>query len=204
MHISTKLSELNWQRNQSWKTPFDEDNARPAIYAFAGDVYTGLDAYSIKSDRIPTLQNSLRILSGLYGMLRPLDYIQPYRLEMGTKLAIGNHKNLYEFWGEHLTLALNNEMTEDELLINLASNEYFKVLDKGSLKAPLITPIFKDWKNDALKIISFYAKKARGSMVRYIVDEEVATLDSLKNFNVDGYRYSETHTKNENEPVFIR
>jgi len=203
MHISTKLADLNWQRNQDWKTPFSAENARPAVYAFDGDVYTGLDAYSIPTEKLENLQHSLRILSGLYGILKPLDLIQAYRLEMGTKLPIGDDKNLYEFWKSKVTKALNKELEEDELFVNLASNEYFSAVDAKALKVPVITPDFKDYKDGKLKIISFFAKKARGMMVRYIIDTEAKTIDDLKGFNYDGYQFDATLSKG-NHLVFTR
>ena len=176
MSISDSLAQLNWERNQQFHTPFTPSNARPAVYAFNGDVYQGLDPYSIAADKLDQLQDTLRILSGLYGILKPLDLIQPYRLEMGTSLKIGRKKNLYEFWRKTLTEALNQELEEGELFINLASNEYFGAIEAKSLKVPVVTPIFKDWKNDKLKVISFFAKKARGSMVRYILDSSARNL----------------------------
>ncbi|SFU62614.1 hypothetical protein SAMN05216480_110103 [Pustulibacterium marinum] len=204
MSISDKLADLNWQRNQDFETPFTPKNARPAMYAFNGDVYTGLDAYSIPQEKLDTLQNTLRILSGLYGVLKPLDLIQPYRLEMGTKFPVGKSRDLYEFWKQKVTKKLNEELNDDELFVNLASNEYFGAVDNKALKVPVITPVFKDWKNDKLKIISFYAKKARGSMVRYIIDKNATSLDDLKGFDYDGYKFSEEHSKKKNELVFIR
>lgn len=204
MSISDNLAQLNWERNQNFKTPFTRDNARPAVYAFNGDVYQGLDAYTIEAGKLEDLQNTLRILSGLYGILKPLDLIQPYRLEMGTSLKIGRKKNLYEFWKKQLTEHLNSELEEGELFINLASNEYFNVIDQKKLKVPVITPVFKDWKNDKLKVISFFAKKARGSMVRYILDNNAKSLQDIKGFDLDDYQYSQEHTLKENEPVFIR
>ncbi|WP_335966197.1 peroxide stress protein YaaA [Galbibacter sp. PAP.153] len=204
MGISDNLAELNWQRNQEFKTPFTVENARPAVFAFNGDVYTGLDAYTIPQEKMKPLQEKLRILSGLYGVLKPLDLIQPYRLEMGTKLTVGRNKNLYDFWKKKVTAKLNDQLTEDELFINLASNEYFGAVDEKKLKVPVITPIFKDWKNGKLKVISFFAKKARGSMVRYIIDTNAETIEDLKGFNYDGYGFSEEHTKKENELVFVR
>lgn len=204
MSISDKLAQLNWQRNQDWSLPFTNENARPAVYAFNGDVYTGLDGYTIPEDKLDLLQDRLRILSGLYGILRPLDLIQPYRLEMGTKLKVGRNNNLYEFWKQQLTEQLNNELQEDELFVNLASNEYFSVIDKKVLKVPVITPQFKDWKGDKLKMISFFAKKARGMMVRYIIDTGAETIEDLKGFNYDGYGYSEEYTTKPNELVFVR
>jgi len=204
MSISDNLAQLNWERNQNFSVPFTNENARPAVYAFNGDVYQGLDAYTIADEKLHTLQNSLRILSGLYGILRPLDLMQPYRLEMGTALSVARNKNLYEFWKKSITAHLNSELQEGELFVNLASNEYFSAVDTKALKVPVISPIFKDWKNDKLKIISFYAKKARGSMVRYIIDSNAQTLDDIRGFNLDEYQFSKAHTLKENEPVFIR
>lgn len=203
MSISDKLANLNWQRNQDWKTPFTTQNARPAVYTFDGDVYTGLDAYTIPVDKLDKLQDSLRILSGLYGYLKPLDLMQAYRLEMGTKLPIGESKNLYEFWKVTITNSLNKELKNEELFINLASNEYFSAVDVKALKVPVITPEFKDYKDGKLKIISFYAKKARGLMVRYILDTNAETLDDLKGFNYEGYQFDANLSK-ENNLVFTR
>lgn len=204
MSISDNLAQLNWERNQQFSTPFTPENARPAVFAFNGDVYQGLDANTISEKNIDKLQDTLRILSGLYGMLKPLDLMQPYRLEMGTSLKVGRKKNLYEFWKSDLTAHLNSELQDDELFVNLASNEYFSAIDEKALKVPVITPIFKDWKNDKLKIISFYAKKARGSMVRYIVDSDAKNLDDIRGFDADDYIFSKAHTLKENQPVFIR
>lgn len=204
MSISDNLAQLNWERNQEFTVPFTQENSRPAIYAFNGDVYAGLDAYTISESNLDRLQDSLRILSGLYGILKPLDLMQPYRLEMGTSLKVGRKKNLYEFWKKTITDSLNSELKDNELFINLASNEYFGAVDEKSLKVPVITPIFKDWKNDKLKVISFFAKKARGSMVRYILDSGTETLEDIKGFNLDDYEYSQEHTLKENQPVFIR
>ena len=204
MSISANLGQLNWERNQNWELPFTNTNARPAVYAFNGDVYNGLDAYSLPVEKLEDLQDKLRILSGLYGLLKPLDLIQPYRLEMGTKLPVGVNKSLYDFWKKKITNRLNNELQDDELFINLASNEYFNAIDKKALKVPVITPQFKDFKDGNLKMISFFAKKARGLMVRYIIDTNAKTIDDLKGFDYEGYRYSEQHTTKENELVFIR
>lgn len=203
MDISDKLADLNWQRNQDWATPFTPENARPAVYAFNGDVYTGLDVYSLPAEKLPVLEEKLRILSGLYGLLKPLDLIQPYRLEMGTKLPVGTNKDLYEFWKNKITKALNSELKKDELFINLASNEYFSAVDKKALKVPVITPEFKDYKDGKLKMISFFAKKARGMMVRYIIDTNAQTIDDLKGFNYDGYQYDANLSKG-NTLVFTR
>ncbi|WP_396637168.1 peroxide stress protein YaaA [Maribacter sp. R77961] len=204
MSISDNLAQLNWERNQKFTLPFTATNARPAVYAFNGDVYNGLDAYSIPEEKLDKLQDTLRILSGLYGILKPLDLMQPYRLEMGTSLKVGRNKNLYEFWRQTITAHLNKELKEEELFVNLASNEYFGAVDTKALKVPVITPIFKDWKNDKLKVISFYAKKARGAMVRYILDTDAKTLEDIQGFNRDEYQFSKEHTLKESEPVFIR
>lgn len=203
MDISDKLADLNWQRNQDWKTPFTPENARPAVFAFDGDVYTGLDAYSIPIEKLPILQDRLRILSGLYGLLKPLDLMQAYRLEMGTKLPIGESKNLYEFWKPIIAKALNKELKNEDLFLNLASNEYFSAVDVKALKVPVITPEFKDYKNGKLKIISFFAKKARGLMVRYIIDTNAETIDDLKGFNYEGYQFDANLSKG-NHLVFTR
>lgn len=203
MSISDKLADLNWQRNKDWKTPFTPENARPAIYTFDGDVYTGLDAYTIPVEKLDVLQDKLRILSGLYGILHPLDLMQAYRLEMGTKLPIGDKKNLYEFWKTTLTHSLNKELKKDELFINLASNEYFSSIDTKALKVPVITPDFKDYKDGKLKIISFFAKKARGMMVRYIIDTNAETIDDLKGFNYEGYQFDANLSKGDHL-VFTR
>ncbi|MBG6130887.1 cytoplasmic iron level regulating protein YaaA (DUF328/UPF0246 family) [Aquimarina sp. EL_43] len=204
MSISDKLAQLNWQRNQEFHLPFTKENARPAVYSFNGDVYIGLDAYTIPEKKLDTLQDQLRILSGLYGVLKPLDLMQPYRLEMGTKLKVGRKNNLYEFWKKTITQYFNDELQDDELFINLASNEYFSVIDKKALKVPVITPQFKDWKGDKLKMISFFAKKARGMMVRYIIDTGAETIEDLKGFNYEGYGFSEEYTTKPNELVFVR
>ena len=204
MSISDKLADLNYGRYQNFKESHTPENSRPAVFMFDGDVYSGIDAYTIPGDKIETLQRSLRILSGMYGILRPLDLMQPYRLEMGTKLPIKHNKDLYAVWKEKVTKQLNSEMTEGELLVNLASQEYFKVLDTKTIKAKLISPVFKDFKNGKLKIISFYAKRARGLMVRYILDKDVETLEEIKGFNYDNYHFSEEYTEEMDEPVFIR
>ncbi|MDN3677354.1 peroxide stress protein YaaA [Flavobacterium paronense] len=203
MDISDKLAELNWQRNQDWQTPFTIENARQAIYTFDGEVYLGLDAYSLPLDKLEVLQSKLRILSGLYGLLKPLDLMQAYRLEMGTSLSIGKNKNLYEFWKKTITKQLNSELEKGELFINLASNEYFSAVDMKALKVPVITPEFKDYKDGNLKMISFFAKKARGMMVRYIIDTNAKTVDDLKGFNYEGYGFDANLSKG-NILVFTR
>jgi len=203
MSISDALGQLNYERNQEWELPFNSDNARQAIYAFNGDVYRGLDAYSIAEDKLDTLQNTVRILSGLYGVLKPLDLMQPYRLEMGTKLPIGKNKNLYEFWKKNITKALNEELEDDELFLNLASNEYFKAIDTKVLKVPVIDVDFKDLSKGEYKTIGIFAKLARGLMTRYILDTNAKTIGDIKGFNYEGYGFSETMSK-ENKLVFTR
>jgi hypothetical protein len=204
MHISDKLGNLNWERNQRFNNQESLKSSRPAVFAFNGDVYSGLDAYSLPEVKINNMQNSLRILSGLYGVLKPLDLIQPYRLEMGTKIGIEKNKNLYEFWRQKITSFLNSELEEEELFVNLASTEYFSVVDQKVLKTPIIAPQFKDFKNGKLKTISFYAKKARGMMVRYLLDSPKKDYDALLGFDSGGYVYSDTHTESKLAPVFIR
>lgn len=203
MHISDALGQLNYERNQSWELPFTTDNARQAVYAFNGDVYRGLDAYTIPEENIETLQNTVRILSGLYGILKPLDLIQAYRLEMGTKFPVGKNKNLYEFWKKEITKALNEELEEGELFLNLASVEYFKAIDTKALKVPVITANFKQFKNGEYKNIAIFAKHARGLMARYIVDTKAKTLDDIKGFNYDNYGLSD-ELSTETELVFTR
>jgi cytoplasmic iron level regulating protein YaaA (DUF328/UPF0246 family) len=203
MDISDKLAELNWERNQSWKTPFTPDNSRPAIYAFDGEVYTGIHAYSLPIDKMEDLQNRLFILSGLYGLLKPLDLIQAYRLEMGTSIAIGESKNLYAFWKTKITETLNKSISKGDFLLNLASNEYFSAVDTKLLKAKVITPEFKDYKDGKLKMISFFAKKARGLMVRYIIDTNAQTIDDIQGFNYEGYAF-DANLSTEVKLVFTR
>ena len=203
MKISDALSALNYDRNQTWKTPFSPNNAKQAIYSFTGEVFRGIDAQSLSEEKIPLLQDRLRILSGLYGILKPLDLIQPYRLEMGTKLSVQKTTNLYKFWDDQIAKSLNEELEEGELLVNLASTEYFKVIPKKILKVPMITPVFKDFKNGEYKTIMTFAKKARGLMVRYIIDHNIKTIEGLKNFNVERYRYSE-EMSSENKLLFTR
>ena len=203
MKISPALADLNYERNQNWHQPFSLENSKQAIYAFTGEVFKGIDVNSLAEEKIPLLQSRLRILSGLYGLLKPLDLIQPYRLEMGTKLNVGEVNNLYKFWDSSLADSLNQEMNEGDLLINLASTEYFKALPKKVLKVPMITPVFKDFKNGKYKTIMTYAKMARGYMVRYIIENNVNTLEELKGFNIENYRYSEEMSSG-NDLVFTR
>ena len=203
MNISNNLGQLNYERNQEWQLPFTKDNARPAIYAFSGDVYRGLDVYNIPEEKLNKLQDTVRIISGLYGILKPMDLIQPYRLEMGTKFPVGKNKNLYEFWREKITQSLNNELEDNELFLNLASKEYFKAINLKALKVPVITASFKDFKNGEYKMIMTFAKQARGFMTRYIIDTNAKTIDDIKCFNYKGYALSDSMST-ETELVFIR
>lgn len=205
MNISSKLGKLNHSRYANWKAPFNLDNAKQAIFAFKGDVYIGLDVEQFSAADLNFAQKHFRMLSGLYGILRPLDLMQPYRLEMGTRLSNERGNNLYEFWGSRLTRHLNGEMASQKhkLLINLASNEYFSSIRPKELEAEIVTPVFKDYKNGKYKIISFFAKKARGSMSAYIIKNRIVSPSKLKGFDVDGYRYSEADSTPA-RPVFLR
>ncbi|MGB3725391.1 MAG: peroxide stress protein YaaA [Glaciecola sp.] len=205
MKISDKLAILNAERFSSFEFPFDTKNARPAMYAFNGDVYAGLDAKSLNDSQVEFAQNHLRILSGLYGVLKPLDLMQPYRLEMGTKVKVGSADNLYKYWDATITDNLNNSIAEqsDNYLVNLASNEYFSSVKKKQLNATIIDVQFKDEKNGVFKIISFYAKKARGMMARYIIENEVTSLEQLKQFDTAGYYFDDT-SSSETELIFKR
>ncbi|MGM0768853.1 MAG: peroxide stress protein YaaA [Pseudomonadota bacterium] len=204
MNISDKLGQLNAERFQQWKTPFTPANARQAILAFKGDVYTGLDAESFSDKEFEFAQKHLRMLSGLYGVLKPLDLMQPYRLEMGTRFENTRGKDLYAFWGDRITREVNRLLEADDgVLVNLASNEYFKSVRKKELNGRLITPQFKDWKNGQYKMISFYAKKARGLMCRYAIANGITQADDLKGFNLDGYYFCEEQS-DQNNWLFLR
>ncbi len=204
MSISDKLGQLNAERFRTWHTPFTPENARQAALAFKGDVYTGLDAESFSEDDFAFAQSHLRMLSGLYGLLRPLDLMQPYRLEMGTKFENKRGKDLYAFWGNIITDELNRLLAKDDgVLVNLASNEYFKSVRKKALDARIVTPQFKDWKNGQYKMISFYAKKARGLMCRFAIQNRITQADDLKGFNLDGYYFSDEQSSGDNW-VFLR
>ncbi len=203
MSISDNLGRLNYERNQEWNLPFTPENAKQSIFAFTGEVYRGLDVNTITKKKLVRLQDKLRILSGQYGLLKPLDLMQAYRLEMSTKLKIGTKNNLYQFWGSTITKELNKELDKDELFINLASNEYFKVIKPKELKVPIITPIFKDLKNGEYKTIMTFAKLARGQMVRYIIEKDVNTLEDLKGFNITGYGF-DANMSTETELMFTR
>jgi cytoplasmic iron level regulating protein YaaA (DUF328/UPF0246 family) len=205
MNLSTKLADLNYQRYGEWQTPFTPENAKQAALAFKGDVYLGLDAPTLNDRDWAWAQKHLRILSGLYGLLKPLDLIQAYRLEMGTKLPNPKGEDLYSFWGKKLTRALNESIAEQRqpLLVNLASTEYFEAVDESAIDARIITPTFKDLKNGRYQFLSFYAKKARGLMARYIITNRVSTLKGLKDFDAAGYYYSESQSRGDNW-VFLR
>ena len=190
MSVSDKIAELNYNRFKHWEEPSKSNSSKQAIYAFKGDVYSGLDAESIKEDNLEFLQDNLRIISGYYGLLRPFDKILPYRLEMSTKLHNARGKNLYEFWGDNITNLLNNDIEdENSYVVNLASNEYFKSIKKNKLKNKIITPIFKEFKNGTYKIIAIYAKKARGLMSRFIIDNKIQKPENLKSFNLERYSF---------------
>lgn len=203
MYVSDNLGQLNYERNQEWSLPFTKDNARQAVYAFNGDVYRGLDAYTIDSKKIDKLQDTVRILSGLYGVLKPLDLIQPYRLEMGTKFPVGKNKNLYDFWKKQITQSLNDELKDGELFLNLASNEYFKAVDTKALKVPVIDIKFQELKNGTYKTIAIFSKIARGLMARYIIDTDAKTIEDVKGFDYENYRFTES-LSSEKELVFTR
>lgn len=205
MGLSDKLGTLNYDRYQQWQQPFTKTNAKQALLAFKGDVYTGLDAESFNEDELAFAQQHLRILSGLYGVLKPLDLMQAYRLEMGTKLNNQRGKDLYAFWGERITDLLNKQLKsiKSDVLVNLASNEYFKSIKQDQLRAKIITPVFKDEKNGQYKIISFYAKKARGLMSAYAIKKGISDPAKLKRFNWEGYAYSKELSNGE-EWVFTR
>ena len=205
MRLSEKLALLNYDRFQEFKTPFTKKNARPCVFAFRGDVYQGLDADSLSQDDLDFGQHHLRILSGLYGVLRPLDLIQAYRLEMGTKFKNNAGNNIYDFWADTLNLSIAKELkkTDSKTLVNLASNEYYKALNAKQLPFSIVTPVFKDFKNGQYKIISFFAKKARGLMSRYIIQNRIEQPELLKNFRLGGYRFSKK-LSSDRELVFTR
>lgn len=204
MEISGKIAELNVKRNQNWQVPFD-DSAKPSVYLFDGDAYKGLDAYSLNQDGMDYLNRHLGILSGLYGLVRPLDDILPYRLEMGTKLKTDNANDLYQFWGDTITNLINERLAEidSDVLINTASGEYFGAVNPKKLNAKLITPRFEDCKNGKYKVISFYAKRARGLIVRYACDNRLSDYNDLKNFDSEGYYFVE-NASTDTEWVFRR
>lgn len=205
MKVSSKIAELNFDRYEAWNKKFTEKNAKQSVLAFKGDVYTGLDAESFTAKDFKFAQSHLRILSGLYGLLRPLDLMQAYRLEMGTRLSTDRGKNLYEFWGDSVTDGLNAQLKKikSKHLINLASNEYFKAVKPKSLKGEIITPAFKEFKNGDYKMIGFYAKKARGLLSRYIIQNQLSDIEDIKSFDVEGYAFNKKMSS-ENNWVFTR
>ena len=201
MKVSVNIARLNKKRNKNWNLPFK--SGKQAIHVFNGEVYSSMNIRDFNMKDFKFANNNLRILSGLYGILKPSDIILPYRLEMGTKIKIGKHNNLYEFWKEVLISYLLNEIKDDELLVNLASDEYFKVLDENKIKIPIITPVFKDFKNGKLKVVSFYAKRARGKMCNYIIKNKIDKIDDLKLFNVSNYVFN-AEESSEKKLVFVR
>ena len=205
MSISDSLAQLNVARYASWSKKFTPDNSRPAMLAFDGDVYEGLDARSLNARQLDWAQKHLRILSGLYGLLRPLDLMQPYRLEMGTRLATKRGKDLYAFWGDQITEALNESLTvaKAQALVNLASEEYFKSVKPAKLDRPVITPVFEEWKGGDYKIVSFFAKRARGLMARYAIEHKLTKAEELKDFDSEGYGF-DAKASNEARWIFRR
>ena len=203
MGVSSKIADLNYERNHNWSLPFNLKNARQAVYAFSGDVYRGLDAYSIDTKKVDFMQSTVRIISGLYGLIKPLDLIQPYRLEMGTKLSFDNNRNLYDYWKEKITNQLNSELSKNEPVLNLASNEYFKALDTKVIKSDVYSANFKQLKDGNYKTIAIFSKKARGMMTRYIIENNITEINALKSFNYDGYVYHE-NLSSEKELIFSR
>ena len=205
MGISDKLAQLNVARFQAWSTPFDPDNAKQAIMVFNGEVYTSLAAETLNKTQLTFAQQHLRILSGLYGLLRPLDLIQAYRLEMSCHLPNPRGKNLYQFWGSLITDQLNKELAKQKskVLIDLASSEYYKAIQPDNINGEIITPVFKDWKSGQYKVIGIYAKKARGLMCRYIIEHSINQPEKIKDFDCDGYAYNPAMSS-EHEWVFTR
>jgi cytoplasmic iron level regulating protein YaaA (DUF328/UPF0246 family) len=196
MNVSSNIANLNNQRFNNWEYPFHTSSTKPAVFMFDGAVYNELDVQTLEANDLDYLQENLRIISGLYGLLKPLDEIMPYRLEMGTKLKINGYKNLYEFWGNKITDQLSNECNKEDVIVNLASNEYSKAINLNSFDN-VLTPVFKDFKNGKSKVISFFAKKARGSFARFIVEKRPNKIEDLFNFNGLGYQFSEITNKNE-------
>lgn len=205
MDISPKLADLNFQRIQAWTPDFTSENSWQAVLMFNGDVYQGLKAETFSESEFAIAQEKLRILSGLYGLLKPLDRIQPYRLEMGTSLPVGKKKDLYDFWEAKITARLNNELAQldQKLLINLASNEYFSAIDPKKIKARIITPSFKENKNGKYQMVSFFAKRARGLMSRFIIQNNISDPEEIKAFDTEGY-YFNNQLSGENDWVFTR
>jgi cytoplasmic iron level regulating protein YaaA (DUF328/UPF0246 family) len=204
MKISDKIAALNWERNQQFTWPMTDGESRQAVFAFNGDVYKGLDAYSLREEEIESMQEMLLILSGLYGMLKPLDLIQAYRLEMGTSMKVANATSLVAYWKPVLTQKLNELLEKDETLVNLASKEYSAAVDFKAIENKVVHPEFKDFKNGSLKTISFFAKKARGMMSRYLIEKNAKNMEDILGFSKEGYAYSEEYSKDELHPVFVR
>ena len=204
MKLSLPLAQLNFDRFQNWKTPFSIKNSFPCGWVFNGDAYKGLDYNTLDNEDIAFSQNSLRILSGFYGVLKPLDLIQPYRLEMGTRLQVNdNVKNLYSFWGDQITDTINDEIHNNELIVNLASNEYFKAINTKKLTGDLVSCSFKENRGGELKMIMSYAKKARGLMTRYLIQNKIENKEDLIGFNAEGYIF-DSSLSNESEYIFVR
>lgn len=203
MKLSTNLSILNKERNDKWSYPFNDESAKQALFTFKGEVYQNMRVEEFSNEDLDFANKSIRILSGLYGILNPSDLILPYRLEMGTKLEVGETKNLYNFWQDILTEYLIKDIKKDSFIINLASDEYFKVIDSKRINIPIITPIFKDTKNGKVKVISFFAKRARGEMCNYIVKNRISSVSQIKEFNRNSYVFSEEDST-ETRLVFIR
>ena len=205
MSISEDLAQLNWKRYKNWKKSDSEsDELISAGFAFSGEVYRGLDLASLNSEELEIASKNLRILSGMYGILKPNDLIYPYRLEMGTRFSpIKDQKNLYEFWKDRLAKTLKKDLEKEEIIINLASNEYFKAIDVQQIKNRIITPVFKEFKNGKFSIVMMYAKHARGAMARYLIQNEIANIEELKLYNIDGYSF-DTNQSTEKEWVFVR
>ena len=203
MNVSDKIAELNYNRFKTWEDPSNSKTSKQAIYAFKGDVYSGVDAESIDEDKFDYLQNSLRIISGYYGLLRPFDQILPYRLEMGTKLENENGNNLYKFWGDKITDVLNEDLDSNDIIVNLASDEYFKSINKDKIKSKIITQVFKEFKNGLYKVIAIYAKKARGLMSRFLIERKSTSIDDIKLFNINGYSF-DSNLSNDSQLVFTR
>lgn len=205
MSISDDLAQLNVERYQQWTANHDAENTKQALFTFTGEVYAGLNATSFKKNELEYAQQHLRILSGLYGVLKPMDAIHAYRLEMGTKLKIGKKSNLYEFWGDTIVKEINNTLkaNNDKVLVNLASNEYFKAVNKKKLATPVITPVFKDFTNGQYKTVMVYAKKARGAMAAFIMKNKIKTIEELTAFDTDGYLFNEEASSSK-ELVFLR
>ena len=205
MSVSEKIAKLNVNRFHDWQSDFNFSNARQALFAFKGDVYTGLDAYNLNDQKLEYAQKHLRMLSGLYGVLRPLDLMMPYRLEMGTKLANERGSNLYQFWEDRITQLINDdlEQVDAKILLNIASDEYYKSVKEAKIQAEIIKPVFLDQKNGKYKVISFYAKKARGLMARYMIEHQIDQVDGIKSFNTDGY-YFDAESSLKGELVFKR